>query len=211
MKFEGKTVKSTQLSLVLVGLHDFQIFPDRTAHAWSVEVGNICSVSVFFVRVGSQISPRRAKKDSNIPSPGRTRSVKCPTPGPTKTIKSPPHALLPPLPPTGFTLISALANSFGVSIPNHFLWRRKSTITTSFTDKSPAGDQLWNSGRQYWIFSCIGDQEGTISDPNFDHLDEISVICGSQVDIGKVMWSKGSWEMCWLHPSIATSCKLSLA
>ena len=36
--------------------------------------------------------PRRAKKDSNIPSPGRTRLVKCPTPGPTKTIKSPPHA-----------------------------------------------------------------------------------------------------------------------
>ena len=48
-------------------------------------------MSVFFVRVGGQISPRRAKKDSNIPSPGRTRSVKCPTPGPTKTIKSPPH------------------------------------------------------------------------------------------------------------------------
>ena len=36
--------------------------------------------------------PCRAKKDSNIPSPGRTRLVKCPTPGPTKTIKSPPHA-----------------------------------------------------------------------------------------------------------------------
>ena len=32
------------------------------------------------MRVGSQISPRRAKKDSNIPYPGRTRSVKCPTP-----------------------------------------------------------------------------------------------------------------------------------
>ena len=105
-KFEDKTVKSTQLSLVPVGLHDFQIFPDRTAHAWSVEVGNICSVSVFFVRVGSQISPRRAKKDSNIPSPGKTRSVKCPTPGPTKTIKFPPHAQ-PPLPPTGMTLIGA--------------------------------------------------------------------------------------------------------
>ena len=50
----------------------------------------------LFVQVGSQISPRRAKKDSNIPSPGRTRSVKCPTPGTTKTIKSPPHALPPP-------------------------------------------------------------------------------------------------------------------
>ena len=59
-----------------------------------------------FVRVSSQISPRRAKKDSNIPSPGKTRSVKCPTPGPTKTIKFPPHAQ-PPLPPTGMTLIGA--------------------------------------------------------------------------------------------------------
>ena len=77
-------------------LHDFLIFSNRTAHAWSMEAGNVCSVSVFFVRVGSQISPRRAKKDSNIPSPGRTRSVKCPTPGTTKTIKSPPHALPSP-------------------------------------------------------------------------------------------------------------------
>ena len=31
--------------------------------------------------------------------------------------------------------------------------------------KSPAGDQLWNSGRQNWIFGHIGDQEGAISDP----------------------------------------------
>ena len=69
-KFEDKTVKSTQLSLVLIGLHDFQIFPDRTAHAWSVEVGNICSVSVFFVRVGSQISQLRAKKDQISPLVG---------------------------------------------------------------------------------------------------------------------------------------------
>ena len=89
-------MKSTQLSLVLVGLYDFRSFQTvrRMHEAWKRE----CSVSVFFVRVGSQISQRRAKKDSNIPSPGRTRSVKCPTPGPTKTIKSPPHAL-PPSPP----------------------------------------------------------------------------------------------------------------
>ena len=40
--------------------------------------------------------PRQAKKDSNIPSPGRTRLVKCPTPGPSKIIKSLPHALPPP-------------------------------------------------------------------------------------------------------------------
>ena len=42
--------------------------------------------------------PRWAKRHSNIPSPGRTRLVKCLTPGPTKTIKSPPHALPPPPP-----------------------------------------------------------------------------------------------------------------
>ena len=59
---------------------------------YGVEAGNVCLVTVSFALVGSQISPRRAKKDSNIPSRGRTRSVKCPTPGPTKTIKSPPHA-----------------------------------------------------------------------------------------------------------------------
>ena len=53
-------------------------------------MGNRCSVSVFFAQVGSQISPRLAKKDSNITSPGRTRSVKCPTQGLTKTNKSPP-------------------------------------------------------------------------------------------------------------------------
>ena len=104
-KLEDKTVKSTQLLLVLVGLHDFQIFLDRTAHVWSVEVEKNMFDLSFFVQVGSQISPRRAKKDSHIPSPGRTRSVKCPTPGPTKTIKSPPHALPPPHPSTGFTVM----------------------------------------------------------------------------------------------------------
>ena len=69
------------------------------AHAWSVETGNICSVTVSFVWVGSQISPSRARKYSDIPSPGRTRSVKCSTPGPTKTIKSPPRVLPQPPPP----------------------------------------------------------------------------------------------------------------
>ena len=32
-KFEDKIVKSTQLSLVPVGLHDLQIFPHRTGYA----------------------------------------------------------------------------------------------------------------------------------------------------------------------------------
>ena len=95
-------------SLVTDGLHDFQIFPDRTVREWSVGAGNICSVSVFLIRgVGSQISPRRAKKDPNMPSPGRTRSVKCPSPSlwPTKTIPTPCPAF--PTPPLGMTLIGA--------------------------------------------------------------------------------------------------------
>ena len=97
-KFEDKTAKSTQLSLVLVGLHDFQIFPDRTAHAGGVEIirKHMFGLSLFRP---SRVFSYRAKKDSNIPSPGGTRSVKCPTPRPTKTFKSPPHVLPRPLLP----------------------------------------------------------------------------------------------------------------
>ena len=79
----------------------------REAWMWETYVR---SQSFSSIRVGSQISPPRAKKDSNISSPGRTRSVICSTPGPTKTIKSPPHALPPsPPPPPSITLIGALA------------------------------------------------------------------------------------------------------
>ena len=95
-KFEDKTVKPTQLSLVLVGLHDFQIFPDRTAHAWSVEVGNICSVSVFFVRVLSlhvgwrkiQISPPLGEQvQSNALPQGQQRQS---NPHPMPYLPAPP-------------------------------------------------------------------------------------------------------------------------
>ena len=27
-------------------------------------------------------------------------------------------------------------------------------------DKLPAGDQLWNSGHQYWISGLVGNREG---------------------------------------------------
>ena len=86
-KFEDKTVKFTQPSLVLIGLHDFLIFSNRTAHAWSVEVGN----RLRETDVPSQsFSPKSAVKYLHVgrrkiqisPPPGRTRSVKYPTPGP---------------------------------------------------------------------------------------------------------------------------------
>ena len=48
--------------------------------------------------------------------------------------------------------------------------------------KLPAGDKLWNSGRQNWIFGRIGDQEGAISDPAYGstYLPRLAVsICSS--------------------------------
>ena len=74
------TIKSTHLWLVLVGFHvRAQSLPSKSA-----------------VKSIPTSVPCQAKKDSNIPFPGRTRLVKCPTSGPTKTIQSPPHALPPP-------------------------------------------------------------------------------------------------------------------
>ena len=138
-------MKYTQPSLVLIGLHDFLIFTSRTAPAWCVEAGNICSVSVFFVLVGSQISPRRAKKDSNIPSPGRTRSVKCPIPGKTKTIKSPPRALSP-LSPAGFTLIGALSclksNQFAPQIKSCSKWQSCQKVAPNSKSFQKVSEQL---------------------------------------------------------------------
>ena len=71
------------------------------------DVGKVISVPVSFVQVDIQTDPRWAKTNSNIPSPGKARSVKSPTPGPTITIKSPPHALPLPPPPASFKLIGA--------------------------------------------------------------------------------------------------------
>ena len=95
-KFRDKTVKFTHLSLILALVDIHHDFKDVQRMR---DVGKIISVSVSFVQVDFQISPRRAKTDSNIPSPGKARSVKRPTPGTTITIKSPPYALPPPPPP----------------------------------------------------------------------------------------------------------------
>ena len=61
-------MKSTQLSLVLIGLHDFQIFPESTAHACSVEVRNICSVQVSSEERYKYPLPRE-NKISQMPYP----------------------------------------------------------------------------------------------------------------------------------------------
>ena len=90
-KCEDKTIKFTQLSLALILIFDLLDF--QTVRCMS-EVRNVWSVSVSFVWVSGQISPCQVKKDSNIPSPRRTRSVKCPTgtagPTPTPCRASPP-------------------------------------------------------------------------------------------------------------------------
>ena len=98
-KFENKTVKSTQPSLVLIDLHDFLIFSNRTAYAWSVEAGNICSVSVFFVRVESQISPRWAKKDSKPPPLGEQDQSHALPQGQQRQSNPHPRPSPPPPPP----------------------------------------------------------------------------------------------------------------
>ena len=76
-KFKDKTVKST-LTLVK-GLHGFPDFPDRARMRGS---GNICSVSVFFVRVGSQISPPPGEQDQLNALPQRQQRQSNPHPMP---------------------------------------------------------------------------------------------------------------------------------
>ena len=113
-----------------------------------MEAENICSVSVFFVRVDSQISPRLAKKDSNIPSPGRTRSVKCPNPGPTKTIKSPPHALpSPPPTPTRRLYIDRcikllLFNQFAPQVKSCSKWQSCQKVAPNSKSCQKVAEQL---------------------------------------------------------------------
>ena len=88
-KFEDKTVESTQLSLVLVGLHNFQIFPGHTAHvcvcmceAWKWETyvrsQSFSSESAVKYLHGRrrkiQISPPLGEQDqSNAPPQGQRR------------------------------------------------------------------------------------------------------------------------------------------
>ena len=132
-------MKSTQLLLVPVGLHDFLIFPDRTAHAWSVEAGNMFGLSLF-----------RPSRQSIISTSGRTISIKCRIPGQTKTIKSLPNAMPPPPAPlAGMTLIGALHarcfffnRVFRQERFKRFLWLLGSLITNGATL------------RKCYLFSC---------------------------------------------------------
>ena len=58
----------------------------------------------------------------------------------------------------------SLANSFEVSILNHFLWTGKSTITTSFTSCQLATSyEIVVATTEFSV--AFGDQEGAISDP----------------------------------------------
>ena len=57
-----------------------------------------------------------------------------------------------------------LANSFEVSILNHFLWTGQSTITTSFTSCQLATSyEIVVASTEFSV--AFGDQEGAISDP----------------------------------------------
>ena len=106
-KFEDKTVKSTQLSLVPVGLYDFQIFPDHMREAWKRET---------YVRSQSSSSESAVKyllsseQRFKYPLPWENKVSQMPHPRANKDnqIPAPCPASPPPPPPAGMTLISAL-------------------------------------------------------------------------------------------------------
>ena len=115
-----KTVKSTQPLLVLIVLHNFLIFSNHTAHAWSVEAVNIIYVrslsfssesAVKYLHVGverfkyplpwenkiSQMPYPRANKDNQIPSP-------CPAPLACSRFSSHHYVILPFMESVGHVL-----------------------------------------------------------------------------------------------------------
>ena len=77
----------------LASVHDFQIFPDRTAHAWSVEVGTYIRSQSFSSELAVKYLHVGRRKIQISPPLGEQDQSKCPSPGPTKTIKSLSHAL----------------------------------------------------------------------------------------------------------------------
>ena len=92
-KFEDKTVNSSQLSLVLVGHHDFQIFNFRTIYGACVKCGSGNDMfGLSLLRPSWQTNISTSDED---PFPWRTRSVKCPTLGQQR--QSNPHPM--PCPP----------------------------------------------------------------------------------------------------------------
>ena len=130
-KFEDKTVKSTQPSLALIGLHDFLIFSNRMARAWSVEAGNTCSVSVFFVRVGSQNISTSGEERFKYPLPRENKISKIPYPRDNKDNQIPTLCPAPPPPRwlyidrcigTFYTLVHGQIGDFRYKFSRQFLF-----------------------------------------------------------------------------------------
>ena len=71
-------------------------------------------------------------------------------------------------------------------------------------DKSPAGDQLWNSGREYWIFSHFGNREGVISDPGYCYKIMLSwkQICRWCLDTNQNAWCKCKTIHCVINSEL---------
>ena len=97
-KFGGKTVKSTQLSLVLVGLHNFHLSRPYGACVKRGSGKHMFGLSLFRQSRQSNISTSGEER-FKYPLPWENKISQVPWPGPTKTIKSPPHALPSPPPP----------------------------------------------------------------------------------------------------------------
>ena len=110
-KFEDKTVKSTQPSLVLIGLHDFLIFSNRMAHVREARKRETyvrsqsfsSELTVKYLHVGRrkiQISPPTGEQDQSNALPQGQQRQSNPHPMPCPPPPSSPA-------PAGFTMIGA--------------------------------------------------------------------------------------------------------
>ena len=97
--FGDKTVQSTQLSLVLVGLHDFQIFADRTAHEWSVEVETYVRSQSFSSESAVKYLHSRRRKIQISPPLGEQDQSNALRNGQQRQSNPHPLPCLPPPPP----------------------------------------------------------------------------------------------------------------
>ena len=123
-KFEDKTVKSTQPLLVHIGLHDFLVFSNRTAHTWRVQAGkHMSGLSLFRPSQQSNISTSGEER-FKYPLPWENKISQMPYPRANKDNQIPTlcPALPFPHPPTGFTLIGALRE---IALKGHNQYHRR--------------------------------------------------------------------------------------
>ena len=104
-KFEDKTVKSTQLSLVLVGLHDFQTPRSYGACVKRGSGKHMFGLSLFRPSRQSNISTSGEER-FKYPLPWENKISKMPYPRANKDNQIPTPCPAPPPPPTSTSTLS---------------------------------------------------------------------------------------------------------